>query len=92
MSCEETEQMVRIAIRDDGIGIATQEQDRIFERFYRSEDSEARSRSGHGLGLPLAQDIVQLHYGTLTVTSEPDEGSEFVIQIWKEAGMLKQAV
>lgn len=92
MSCEETEQMVRIAIRDNGIGIAEEEQDRIFERFYRSEDSEARNRSGHGLGLPLARDIVHLHYGSLTVSSEPNEGSEFVIQIWKESGMLKQAI
>ena len=92
MSCGETDQAIRIAIRDDGIGIAEDDQDRIFERFFRSEDPEARSRSGHGLGLPLARDIVQLHYGTLTVTSAPDEGSEFVIQIWKEAGMLKQVV
>ncbi|MCZ6912199.1 MAG: HAMP domain-containing sensor histidine kinase, partial [Proteobacteria bacterium] len=92
MSCEETEQMIRIVVRDDGIGIAEEDQERIFERFFRSEDSEARSRTGHGLGLPLARDIVQLHYGALTVLSKLNEGSEFVIQIWKETGMLKQAV
>lgn len=92
MSCEETEQMVRIVVQDDGIGIAEEDQERIFERFFRSEDSEARSRTGHGLGLPLAREIVQLHYGALTVSSELNEGSEFVIQIWKEASMLKQAV
>jgi signal transduction histidine kinase len=92
LSSEETEQSVRIAVRDEGIGIAADEQEKIFERFYRSEDAEARKSSGHGLGLALARDIVQLHYGTLTVTSTPNEGSEFVIQIWKEAGMLRQVV
>jgi PAS domain S-box-containing protein len=92
LTSEETEQSVRITVRDEGIGIAADEQEKIFERFYRSEDAEARKSSGHGLGLALARDIVQLHYGTLTVTSTPNEGSEFVIQIWKEAGMLRQVV
>ena len=92
LSSEETEQSVQIVVRDEGIGISEEEQELIFERFYRSEDSEARKSAGHGLGLALARDIVQLHYGTLTVNSKPNEGSEFVIQIWKETGMLKQAV
>jgi PAS domain S-box-containing protein len=92
MSCEETEQTVRILVRDTGIGIDPDEQVRIFDRFYRSENAEARQRSGHGLGLSLARDIVQLHHGTLTVTSAPGEGSEFVIEIWKEAGLLKQVI
>ncbi len=92
MSCEETEQTVRIMVRDTGIGIDPGEQGRIFERFYRSENDEARQRSGHGLGLSLARDIVQLHHGTLTLTSTPNEGSEFVIEIWKEAGLLKQVI
>ena len=92
MSCEETEQTVRIAVRDDGIGIEEDEQDKIFQRFYRTEDAEVRKRVGHGLGLSLALDIVQLHNGTLNVTSKPNEGSEFVIEIWKEVGLMKQAI
>jgi PAS domain S-box-containing protein len=92
LRCEETEQSICIVVKDNGIGIVADEQDRIFERFYRSDDAEARKRSGHGLGLALARDIVQLHYGTLAVTSTPNEGSEFIIQIWKEVGMLKQVV
>ena len=92
LSSEETEQSVRITVRDEGIGISEEEHELIFERFYRSEDTAARKSTGHGLGLSLARDIVQLHYGTLTVDSKPNEGSEFVIQIWKETGMLKQAV
>ena len=92
MSCVETEQTVRIAVRDEGIGIEENEQDKIFQRFYRTEDAEVRKRVGHGLGLSLALDIVQLHNGTLNVTSKPNEGSEFVIEIWKEVGLLKQAI
>ena len=92
MSCVETEQTVRIAVSDEGIGIKEDEQDKIFERFYRTEDVEVRKRVGHGLGLSLALDIVQLHNGTLNVTSKPNEGSEFVIEIWKEVGLLKQAI
>ena len=92
MSCVETEQTVRIAVRDEGIGIEEDEQDKIFQRFYRTEDAEVRKRVGHGLGLSLALDIVQLHDGTLNVTSKPNEGSEFVIEIWKEVGLLKQAI
>lgn len=92
MNCEETEQTIRILVRDTGIGIDPDEQGRIFDRFYRSENAEARQRSGHGLGLSLARDIVQLHHGTLTVNSTPNEGSDFVIEIWKEAGLLKQVI
>lgn len=92
MVCEETEQTVRILVQDNGIGIDADEQNRIFDRFYRSDDIEARKRTGHGLGLSLARDIVQLHHGTLTVTSTPNEGSEFTIEIWKEAGLLKQVI
>jgi len=90
--CEETEQSTRIIVRDTGIGIAEEEQSQIFDRFYRSQDAATRERSGHGLGLALAQDIVQLHHGTLTVNSTPGEGSEFVIEIWKESGLLKQVI
>jgi len=90
--CEETEQSTRIMVRDTGIGIAEEEQSHIFDRFYRSNDAATRQRSGHGLGLSLAQDIVQLHHGTLTVNSSLGEGSEFVIEIWKESGLLQQVI
>ncbi len=92
MSCEETEQTICIVVEDQGIGIAAGEQELIFERFYRSENADARKRTGHGLGLSLARDIVELHNGALTVISTPNEGSKFAIQIWKEAGMLKKAI
>ena len=92
MSIEEADLTVRISIRDNGIGIAPDEQDRIFEKFYRSESDDVRSRTGHGLGLSLAREIIQLHHGTLTVKSAVGEGSEFTVEFNKETNLLKKAV
>jgi PAS domain S-box-containing protein len=89
---EETEDSIRIAVRDDGIGISGDDQERIFTKFFRSDDNAVRRRSGHGLGLSLCQEIVQMHNGALTVESTPGEGSEFTIELRKEASMLRQVV
>ncbi len=92
LSAEETATSVLIHIRDNGVGITEEEQDRIFDKFYRSERDAIRAKSGHGLGLPLAREIILLHHGSLEVTSEPDEGAEFTIEIAKETDLLQQAV
>jgi len=92
MSVEETEMAVRVSVRDNGIGISPEDQERIFGKFYRSERDDVRQRSGHGLGLSLAREIIQLHNGTLTVSSEPGVGSEFIVEFNKETNLLKQAV
>lgn len=64
-----------IEIRDTGVGIAPEELPRIFDRFYRSEKS--RSSCGNGLGLSLAQSIIQSHGGHITAESSPGQGSVF---------------
>jgi PAS domain S-box-containing protein len=92
MRAEESEQTVRVSVKDNGIGISAEDQERIFEKFYRSEDDAVRQRSGHGLGLSLAREIIQLHHGKLSVNSAPGAGSEFIIELDKEASLLKQAV
>ena len=92
LAAEETENNVRITVKDTGIGIALDEQEKVFSKFYRSENEETQSRTGHGLGLSLAREIIQLHHGTLTLSSAIGEGSEFVIELRKEADLLKQAV
>lgn len=92
LSATESEEIIRISVRDEGIGISPQEQEKIFEKFFRSESAAAQDRNGHGLGLALAREIVHLHHGTLGVESTPGEGSEFVIEFRKETGLLKQAV
>ncbi|MEE8342921.1 MAG: PAS domain-containing sensor histidine kinase [Gammaproteobacteria bacterium] len=90
LATEENDEAVRISVRDTGIGIAPQDQGRIFEKFYRSNAEEVRQRTGHGLGLALSKEIVQLHHGTLTVHSKLGEGAEFVIELMKHPGSIQQ--
>lgn len=70
-----------IEVRDTGIGIAPEEQTRIFERFYRVSSDRSRSTGGSGLGLAIACAIVQAHGGSLTVHSELGSGSTFTIRL-----------
>ena len=91
-SATETDDAIEIRVTDTGLGIAVEDQERIFEKFYRSDDEEVRNRGGHGLGLPLAKDIIELHQGQLSVESTPGEGAEFIIILYKEAGLVQQAI
>ena len=92
LSAVETAEAIQISVRDTGIGIAEQDRERIFDKFYRAEDERVRKLDGHGLGLSLARDIVSLHRGRLIVNSAPGKGSEFVIELWKDQGLLRQAI
>jgi len=85
---EETDDRIMIHVRDTGIGIAEDEKERIFEKFYRPNDEEVRQRTGHGLGLPLAKEIIQLHHGDLHVKSHLGEGTEFSIELMKKTGLM----
>jgi PAS domain S-box-containing protein len=91
LGAEETADKLCIYVSDTGIGIRREDQERIFDRFFRADDEQTRSRSGHGLGLSLARDIVQLHHGTLVVESALGEGSKFTIELWKDTMALRQA-
>lgn len=75
LSCRAVPDGAEVEIRDTGIGIAPEELPQIFDRFYRSEKS--RSSCGNGLGLSLAQSIIQLHGGWIAAESRPGEGSAF---------------
>ncbi|HTF32399.1 MAG TPA: ATP-binding protein [Myxococcota bacterium] len=68
-----------LEVRDSGPGIASEERERIFDRFYRADP--ARERSGTGLGLPLVRSIVRLHAGEICVESEPGSGSCFRVRL-----------
>lgn len=92
VSVREDDQQVAIHIRDTGIGISPEDQEKIFDKFYRSDDEEVRQRSGHGLGLALAKQIVTLHHGDLSLSSQLGEGTEFVLAFDKSAGMFRQAI
>ncbi|MDQ1131072.1 cell wall metabolism sensor histidine kinase WalK [Microbacterium sp. SORGH_AS_0888] len=72
---------VEIAVTDRGIGISEEEQQRVFERFYRSDQARSRRTGGTGLGLSIVKHAVQRHGGEVRVWSRPGRGSTFTIQL-----------
>jgi GAF domain-containing protein/anti-sigma regulatory factor (Ser/Thr protein kinase) len=72
---------VRLSVRDTGIGIAMEDQERIFEEFQQASHQGERSREGTGLGLTLTKRMVELHGGTITVESAPGKGSTFTVAL-----------
>jgi signal transduction histidine kinase len=70
---------VELTVRNPGAGIAGKDLPHVFERFYRGESS--RAGGGSGLGLSLAQAIVQAHGGSLVASSRPGEFTEFILRI-----------
>ena len=72
---------VMISITDTGCGIAEQHLGHLFERFYRVDKSRSRTGGGTGLGLSIAKHIAQAHDGQITVTSQPNKGSTFIIRL-----------
>ena len=89
-TAEEDDHAIRINVRDTGVGISPEDKKSIFLKFFRSEDEEVRKKPGHGLGLPLAKSIIELHHGSLTVESSLGEGSVFMVHFSKGAGFVRE--
>ena len=70
-----------LSVRDTGTGIAPGALPHIFERFYRVENSQARTQEGSGIGLAFVQELVKLHGGSIDVESTPGAGSTFTVAI-----------
>jgi len=70
-----------VRVKDYGIGIDSKDQLRIFERFYRAEGKSEQTFPGFGIGLFIANEIVQRHNGSLSVKSEKGKGSVFTVSI-----------
>lgn len=73
--------IVEIAVKDQGIGIAANDLDRVFERFYRVDPARSRVTGGTGLGLAIVKHVTQNHGGECTVWSELGVGSTFTLRL-----------
>jgi heavy metal sensor kinase len=78
---EARNEMAVITVRDSGIGIAEQDQSKIFERFYRVDKARSRELGGVGIGLAIADWIVRQHRGSITVQSSIGNGSSFIVSL-----------
>lgn len=76
--CQLEESELQISIKDYGIGISNDEQEKIFDRFYTQYPT---SQSGAGLGLSISRSLIELHGGTVSVDSEPNEGTTVSIKL-----------
>ena len=70
---------LNINLSDNGKGMSAEETDRLFDRYYRGTNTESKSE-GTGLGLAIAKSIIELHGGTISVTSSPGAGTAFLIR------------
>ena len=70
-----------ITVRDSGIGIPQDQQQRVFERFYRVDKSHSKESGGTGLGLSIVKHAVSYHNGTVSMKSEPGNGTEIRVSI-----------
>ena len=91
LSAEEADNDVVISVRDSGIGMGKEDQARVMEKFYRVAEVGEEARGGHGLGLYLAKQIVELHHGQLTLESELGHGSTFAIHLNKMPALVEGA-
>lgn len=73
--------VIEIAVTDQGIGIPDDELDRVFERFFRVDQARSRTTGGTGLGLSIVKHVVQNHGGDVRVWSQPGRGSTFTIRL-----------
>jgi two-component system sensor histidine kinase SenX3 len=72
---------IEIAVTDRGIGIARKDQERVFERFFRSDKARSRATGGSGLGLAIAKHVAANHNGSIGLWSQPGTGSTFTLSI-----------
>jgi DNA-binding response OmpR family regulator len=76
---DQGEGTLAIEVKDSGIGIPADQQERIFERFFQTDVPESMVNQGTGIGLAITKEFVKLHNGIITVKSEPDKGTCFTV-------------
>ena len=75
------EGLATVSVTDQGPGITPEQQDRIFERFYRIDDARSRQTGGTGLGLSIVKHVISQHGGEVSVWSQPGQGSTFTVRL-----------
>lgn len=70
-----------IRVSDTGYGIADEDHERIFSRFYRVKNEKTRYIQGTGLGLPIVKRIIEAHHGSITLDSQIGKGSTFTVRL-----------
>ncbi|MCC7206453.1 MAG: GAF domain-containing protein [Anaerolineae bacterium] len=73
--------MATVAVRDNGLGIAKEDQARLFERFYRGSAAQATGAAGTGLGMAIVKEVIERHNGDIQFESTPGEGSTFWLHL-----------
>ncbi|WP_326549818.1 HAMP domain-containing sensor histidine kinase [Micromonospora sp. NBC_01813] len=81
VNCTTQDDWLTIEVVDTGIGIATDDLPKLFDRFWRADTSRSRSTGGSGLGLPIARQLARAHGGDITITSEPGRGTHATVRI-----------
>ncbi len=81
LSADVVDHNVEMKVQDSGPGVAAEDLDQIFERFYRTESSRARDNGGSGLGFAIAKSIIEKHNGKIWAESKPGEGLTIIVQI-----------
>jgi len=81
VSSSRVRDQVRIAVRDTGIGIESDKMHILFRPFHQIDSGTTRKHEGTGLGLSISKKLVELHGGSITASSSPGEGSEFVVML-----------
>jgi len=77
---------LNLTVSDTGIGIAPDEIEKIFENYYQVKDFAKGKKTGFGIGLALTRELVLLHKGSISVSSEPDKGSVFSVKLNVDSG------
>jgi two-component system phosphate regulon sensor histidine kinase PhoR len=74
-------EFIKIIVSDTGIGIAKEDQERVFDRFFRADKARSRELGGSGLGLSICKWIVEAHRGDIAVESDLGNGSSFIVTL-----------
>jgi two-component system sensor histidine kinase SenX3 len=85
------EGLVSISVTDQGEGLSAEDQERVFERFYRVDSARSRHTGGTGLGLSIVKHVVSNHGGEVTLWSQPGQGSTFTLRLPEMEGQALHA-